>query len=188
VAHSSTQGSIPEQPVGAHPPHQPQRGSNERRKSETQRPDFSQHSLTDPCCSATYTANRYSLSGRSGDELFAIGAICTHYGALQARRGRYGPMPMASACFSLPTGEALRAPALDPVSRWQVRRGARPSASAHASRDARRHRYVREKLESVGRQPWPIPSRGPSLSSVARQAQPRKRFVTSATPLLRPHR
>ena len=63
------------------------------------------------------------LLARRGDELFAIGAVCSHYG---------GPLadgllvddtvrcPWHHACFSLRTGEPLRAPALDPVSRWQV--------------------------------------------------------------------
>jgi apoptosis-inducing factor 3 len=68
------------------------------------------------------------LLARRGDEYFAIGAECSHY---------HGPLaeglmvddtvrcPWHHACFSLRTGEAVRAPALSPVACWatEVRAG-----------------------------------------------------------------
>lgn len=60
---------------------------------------------------------------RSGDEFFAIAARCTHYGGPLAE-GLIASdtlrCPWHHACFSLRTGEPLRAPALDPVSCWRV--------------------------------------------------------------------
>lgn len=60
---------------------------------------------------------------RSAGEIFAIGAACTHYGGPLAEGLIVGDSvrcPWHHACFSLRTGEALRAPALKPVSGWNV--------------------------------------------------------------------
>src|ERR1035437_10308937 len=62
---------------------------------------------------------------RRGEELFAVGAYCTHY---------HGPLaqglivddtvrcPLHQACFSIRTGEPLRAPAFDSIACWRVER------------------------------------------------------------------
>jgi NADPH-dependent 2,4-dienoyl-CoA reductase/sulfur reductase-like enzyme/nitrite reductase/ring-hydroxylating ferredoxin subunit len=63
------------------------------------------------------------LLSRLGGEFFAIGGSCTHYGGSLGEgivRETTVHCPLHHACFDLRTGEALRAPALDPVDRWLV--------------------------------------------------------------------
>lgn len=63
------------------------------------------------------------LLARLGDELVAVGGACTHYGAMLADGlvdGETVRCPLHHACFSLRTGEALHAPAFEPLGRWKV--------------------------------------------------------------------
>jgi apoptosis-inducing factor 3 len=83
---------------------------------------------------------------RRGDRLFAVGAHCTHYHGPLADGIVVGDTvrcPWHHACFSLSTGEALRAPALDPIACWRVERIGDTA-------------FVREKLaSSAGTTPSP---------------------------------
>ncbi|MEO8753455.1 MAG: FAD-dependent oxidoreductase, partial [Casimicrobiaceae bacterium] len=60
---------------------------------------------------------------RRGEQIQAVGAICTHYGAPLADGLLVDDTvrcPWHHACFSLDDGEVLRAPALTPIACWRV--------------------------------------------------------------------
>ena len=63
------------------------------------------------------------LVARRGNEYFAIGATCSHYGGPLAEGLMVGDTvhcPWHHARFSLRTGEAVEAPAFNPVGCWRV--------------------------------------------------------------------
>jgi len=92
------------------------------------------------------------ILARRGNDVFAVGAFCTHYGAPLADGLVVDDTvrcPWHHACFSLRTGEAVRAPALDAVSCWRVEQSGDRV-------------YVREKLEQVA-----APRRHPTTTAPA---------------------
>lgn len=65
------------------------------------------------------------LLARRGKKIYAIGGLCSHYSAPLADGlmvGKTVRCPWHHACFDLRTGEATCAPALSPVSVWEVER------------------------------------------------------------------
>ena len=94
------------------------------------------------------------LLARRGAEIFAIGALCTHYGGPLAEGLIVDDTvrcPWHHACFDLRTGEALRAPAFNPVDSWVaeqrdgkifVRQKRARSGSAARARSGAPHRIA----------------------------------------------
>ena len=97
------------------------------------------------------------LLARRGQEVFAIGPFCTHYGAPLADGLLVGDTvrcPWHHACFGLRTGAVLRPPALDGVTTWRVEQ-----------RDGTA--YVREKLAARDPQPYPVKTVHPDSVVIA---------------------
>jgi apoptosis-inducing factor 3 len=80
------------------------------------------------------------LLARRGNELFAIGSTCSHYGGPLAEGLIVGDTvrcPWHHACFSLRTGEAVAGPAFNPMPCWRLEKR---NGSI----------FVREKIEPAG--------------------------------------
>jgi nitrite reductase/ring-hydroxylating ferredoxin subunit len=92
-------------------------------------PDFAQGialaKLADGAMIAGHVGEEKVMLARLGNEVFAVAAECSHYhGPLgeDLLVGETVRCPWHHACFSLRTGEALRAPALSPIDCWSVER------------------------------------------------------------------
>jgi NADPH-dependent 2,4-dienoyl-CoA reductase/sulfur reductase-like enzyme/nitrite reductase/ring-hydroxylating ferredoxin subunit len=89
-------------------------------------PDLSQGIALSEFSGATllgHVGDEEVLLVRSGAEIFAIDAHCSHYHGPLAEGlvvGESVRCPWHHACFDLRTGEAIRAPALNPLSVWNV--------------------------------------------------------------------
>ena len=120
-------------------------------------PDLAQGLALDKIADGAMLAGRVGddavLIARRGEEIFAIGATCTHYSGPLSEGilvGETVRCPWHHACFSLRTGVPVRAPALAALPRWRVElRGdtvfvrekiedeaapARPKSAAHPDR------------------------------------------------------
>src|SRR6266513_4652511 len=96
-------------------------------QSETTGPDLTLGVATDASGDGTMLAGHVGedavLLARRGNEFFAVSATCTHYGGPLAEGLLVDDTvrcPWHHACFSLRTGEAVRAPALSNVDRKSV--------------------------------------------------------------------
>ncbi len=95
--------------------------------SSTARVDLTLGIKTDRLTNGTSLVGRVGdedvLLVRSADRYYAVGSMCTHYHGELAEglvAGDTIRCPLHHASFSLVTGEALFAPALDPIARWHV--------------------------------------------------------------------
>jgi apoptosis-inducing factor 3 len=98
-----------------------------------------ENQLTDGGMLVGHVDDHSVLIARRGGELFAIDATCTHYGGPLGEGLMVGDTvrcPWHHACFSLRTGEAIAAPAINPIHCWRVER-----ASGRL--------YVRDRLQAV---------------------------------------
>ena len=81
--------------------------------------------LADGAMLAGHVGEEQVLLARADTEVFAVAAQCSHYHGPLAEGLLVGDTvrcPWHHACFSLRTGEALRAPALSPIDCWSVER------------------------------------------------------------------
>jgi NADPH-dependent 2,4-dienoyl-CoA reductase/sulfur reductase-like enzyme/nitrite reductase/ring-hydroxylating ferredoxin subunit len=124
------------------------------KSKELRGPDFTQGypfaELHDGAMLLGHAEGEPVLLARRGDEVFAVGAACTHYGALLSDGilvDNTVRCPWHHACFSLRTGEAVAAPAFKPLPCW------------HVERDG-------DTLRLAARKPVPQPRPAPTLTQM----------------------
>jgi apoptosis-inducing factor 3 len=105
---------------------------------------------------AGHVGGKAVLLARVGSEWLAIDAVCSHYSGPLAEGVVVGDTvrcPWHHACFSLRTGEALRPPALNAVSAWEVQQRAGKvyvtGKAAKPGRGARATKRVGSRPDSV---------------------------------------
>lgn len=79
--------------------------------------------ITDGAAVVGHVQGAEAMLVRSGDSIFAVSTACSHYGGPLNEGLVVGDTvrcPLHHACFSLRTGQAQRAPALDPIACWRV--------------------------------------------------------------------
>jgi apoptosis-inducing factor 3 len=115
--------------------------------TSTTQPDFSKgvpvSQLSDGSMIRGKAGEDDVILARRGEEFFAVGAHCTHYGGPLVQgllQGDEVRCPLHHACFSLRTGEVLRPPAFDALPCWRVERVGDTV-------------FVREKLPAPARKP-----------------------------------
>lgn len=125
---------------------------------DTDRLDFGigipRSQLADGAMLAGYVGKEPVLLARRGEEIFAVGSVCTHYGAPLADGLLVEDTvrcPWHHACFSLRTGEALRAPALSSIPCYDVEQ-----TDAHIRVRARRQPVARRSLPARAGMPESI--------------------------------
>jgi nitrite reductase/ring-hydroxylating ferredoxin subunit len=91
-------------------------------QSKPSGPDLAQgidaNQLRDGVMLVGHIGDQAVLLAKSGSEIFAVGATCTHYGGPLGDGLLVGDTvrcPWHHACFSLRTGDAIRAPALSEI-------------------------------------------------------------------------
>ena len=96
-------------------------------QSKPQGPDLAQgvplDQIPDGGMLGGHVGDEAVLIARRGKELFAVGATCSHYSGPLAEGLMVDDTvrcPWHHACFSLRTGEAIGAPAFNPLSCWRV--------------------------------------------------------------------
>src|SRR5215467_10089664 len=96
-------------------------------QSKPQGPDLAQgvslDQVADGGMLGGHVGDEAVLIARRGNDLFAIGATCSHYSGPLAEGLMVDDTvrcPWHHACFSLRTGEAVDAPAFNPMPCWRV--------------------------------------------------------------------